>query len=364
MSDLFSESPSELPSYPVAERPSPPPSPWSPPSSPLAALGDAQIVALKVVGAVLLVVAVGVGLLLYDSHRGAADVAELRELAAGGGATARADTPASLWVNAEPIGATVLVDGDSVGTTPLWLESIAAGEHRVQILGPDGGQLDTTLSMASGAMVELDTQSLPNVAADVEAPAAGAVEIAEEPAAQTPPLTASARAATTGSLRVTSSPAGAVVLLDGRRMGTTPLELHGVQPGGRTVSVARGGYETTVQQIDVRPGVQFEAMVDLRPVQQAAAPPRPAAPPPEVPRPQVTGTGTVEILVRPWGRIAIDGETRQRESDTVYRTTLSAGPHQITVSHPQLGSDERAVTVQPGGVTRIEFDLTRGTDGN
>ena len=71
----------------------------------------------------------------------------------------------------------------------------------------------------------------------------------------------------------------------------------------------------------------------------------------------MTGTGTVEILVRPWGRISIDGTVRQRETDIVYRTTLSAGLHRIEVSHPQLGSDSRTVTVQPGGESRIEFDL-------
>ncbi len=352
----------------MAERPLPPPAPqpWAPPPSPLAALGDAQVLALKVVGAVLLVVVVSVGLLLYDSQRDAADIAELRRLAAGGGVAATPDdTPASLWVNAEPIGATVLVDGDSVGTTPLWLESVPAGAHRVQIIGPDGTRIDTTLTLAAGAMTELDPQARLEADADVEGPATEAVEFAEAPAAEPTPLPSATGGATMGSLRVTSAPDGAAVLLDGRRVGTTPVDLYDVRPGRRAVSVAHAGYETAVQQIDVRPGVQFEVVVDLRPVPQAPPPtPRRAEPRPEPPvRAPTAATGTVEILVRPWGRIVIDGETRQRESDTVYRTTLSVGTHRITVSHPQLGTDERTVTVQPGGVSRIEFDLTRGADG-
>ncbi len=355
MSDLH-PSPSDPRPPPVTRRP---PSPWSPPSSPLAALGDARVVALKVVGAVLLVVILGIGLLVYDSTREAAEVAELRELAAGGVAATPDDTPASLWVSAKPIGAVVLIDGDSVGTTPLWMESLAPGTYRVQVVGTAGSRLDTMLSVAAGAMAELDT----NLRTLIEEPEPDAVAIADPPVEETPSTEGMPQTATTGTLRVSSSPAGAVVRLDGRRVGTTPVSLSRVSPGRRSVSVARGGYETSVQQIDIRPGVQFETVVDLRPVPQAAPPPREATPRPEPRRSPVAATGTVEILVRPWGRIVIDGETRERESDTVYRTTLSAGTHQVAVSHPQLGSDERTITVQPGGVARIEFDLSRGVDG-
>lgn len=318
----------------------------------MASLSDVQIAALKVVGAILLVAAVGVGLLLYDGTREAAEVAELRELAAGGGRPAASARSASLWVNASPLGATVLVDGDSVGTIPLWLESLAAGEHRVEVVDRGVTVADTFLVVASGEMAELEF----GASAAREPAPTDAVEIAEPPAAAAPPA-----ADWEGHVRITSDPSNALVLLDGRRMGRTPLSLSGVRPGQRAFTVSKEGYEPTVHQIDVRPGVQFEASVDLRP--RAAAPPRLARTERPVPQPaapaEPPAPGTVEILVRPWGQIVIDGEVRQRESDVVYRTQLPAGSHQVRVSHPQLGTSERTVTVQPGGVSRIEFDLAR-----
>ena len=135
--------------------------------------------------------------------------------------------------------------------------------------------------------------------------------------------------------------------------------------------VRRDGYETRGQTVVIRPGGMFDASLDLRPV--AARPPvAEAAPPPvrapragRVPaaRPRTIGTGTVEILVRPWGRIEIDGVTHHEETDVVYRAELTAGDHRVVVSHPSLGSDERTVTVSPGSRTRIEFNLASGTGG-
>ena len=351
--------------------PPPPPPPGRPPYAQggSRSLSEAQVAALKLVLALAAVVAIGLWLLFQDGGEDA-DLAELRELAAGGGVTQADESglPASLWVDADPIGSTVYIDGDSAGTTPLWIESLAAGDHRVRVLRPDGTGIDTVLAVSPGQMAELDAEDRARPTDTAVAP----VDIAEaEPTPEPPAQTRSnPQQATTGEIRVLSSPTGAVVLVDGRRVGTTPVALSGLRPGSRTVTVARGGYETSVREIEVRPGVQYETVVDLRPVAPAPAPtprrvatPAPATPAPApTPAPQeapapVTGTGTVEILVRPWGRISIDGTVRQRETDIVYRTTLSAGLHRIEVSHPQLGSDSRTVTVQPGGESRIEFDL-------
>ena len=45
-----------------------------------------------------------------------------------------------------------------------------------------------------------------------------------------------------GSLKVTSEPRGATVSMDGKAVGTTPLELSSVIPGMKTLKVAKQGY--------------------------------------------------------------------------------------------------------------------------
>lgn len=331
-----------------------PPS-WAEPPPPV--FGDAQVVALKVVGGLLSVVALGIALFVIDWRREAAEAEELKTLAAsssasGGGAAA---VSPSLWVNAGPIGSTVLVDGDSVGTTPLWLSAVGLGPRVVQVIGPDGVVVDTTVSLEAGFMTEIDLTDRP--ASD--GPARGPVEVAaalpaapqpqppSAPAAPTPTV----RQIQTGTLRVTSSPAGATVVLDGRRIGTTPLAVSNLAVGRHTLHLSKGGFENVARNVDIRAGAEFEADLDLRPRAAAVSPPAAAVAP---------RAGTIEVLVRPWGTVYVDGEVRQRETDVVYRTQLPPGPHRIRATHPTLGAVEREIVVDPGSTARIEFDLEGG----
>ena len=51
--------------------------------------------------------------------------------AARGGVSARRSSPGGLTVDSRPEGASVFVDGKMVGTTPLAIDSVAAGEHAI-----------------------------------------------------------------------------------------------------------------------------------------------------------------------------------------------------------------------------------------
>lgn len=307
---------------------------------------------LKVVGAIVLVVGIGVALIVSDSRQEAAQSAELETLIAGGGAAdAESAASASLWINADPIGSTVLVDGDSVGVTPLWVESVAPGARWVQIRNRDGLLVDTTLMAEAGQMAELDlTGDIPAVE-----PVDGTVEVAQaedppsrpqRPAAEAPSPTV--RQIQAGDLRVTSSPSGATVVLDGREIGTTPLAVEGLAVGRHNLRLSKDGFAPASQRVTVRPSAQSEAAVELRPAEPVAPRPTPEA---------VPQVGTVEVLVRPWGTVFIDEQVHQRETDVVYRTQLPVGTHRIRVTHPTLGTAVRTIRVGAGSTARIEFDL-------
>ncbi len=295
----------------------------------------------------------------------------LAELDSGGGMAATA----SFWVDAQPLGAVVHIDGDSVGLAPAWVTGVAGGMRHVQVWAPDGSVVaDTMFWVEPGAVAELDVSPRPT-----SRPAGSPAS----PAAASP--SPQAAAPSTGSLRVTSSPSGATVAVGGRRVGETPISIRGVAPGRHDLRVTRAGYESVVRSVDIRAGGVFDTDIDLRRAEGVAeqarpqpAPPEPARPAraraesdlaapsrpaPDVAPPAVAETGEVEILVRPWGRIVIDGTVHQRESDVLYRTSLAPGVHRVVVSHPSLGTQERRVTVSPGESVRLEVDLTGG-DGS
>jgi len=67
--------------------------------------------------------------------------------------------------------------------------------------------------------------------------------------------------------------------------------------------------------------------------------------------------GRVSVNAAPWAQVSIDGNT---VGDTpLANLPLSAGEHQITFRHPQLGEQTQKVIVKAGALTRVSATLTR-----
>ena len=361
----------------------------------LTALGDPRGPLARMVGAGAAIVAVAVALLLYAAQGESTPAPEPAEPDAEATPVALGAETASLWVDAPSSGAAVYVDGVPVGIVPLWADSLAFGLRRIEVVTTDGRALvDTTVSVLAGDVIDLDlggdqrrrAEAFAAVTTTDRAEADRTTPVTPRPPAeeaQRAPQTAPARPAPRpapppreprparqerrppppGGLRVTSTPSGAGVRLDGQLVGETPLTLRDLRPGAYELVVGAVGYESAARQVQVRSERVAEAAVPLRRFETQVATrtdaPRARPDPPPAPRGTSSRTGTVEVLVRPWGRIVIDGTTHQRETDVVYRTVLSAGEHRVTASHPQLGSATRTVTVPADGVLRVEIDLAQ-----
>lgn len=61
----------------------------------------------------------------------------------------------SLWVDSEPVGADVYVDGESVGTTPILVPVIDFGNRRVSVRAAGFEPSDTVMLIDSDAPAEL-----------------------------------------------------------------------------------------------------------------------------------------------------------------------------------------------------------------
>jgi hypothetical protein len=150
--------------------------------------------------------------------------------------TAQAD--AGLLIHSTPVGATVTIDGVERGTTPVAVRGLALGTRRVDVSAPGhlGASRQVTL-----------TAERPSRTLDVEL-------VAETRAESRPTPASPARVATSGSLVVDSRPDGALVTIDGRPSGSTPLTLTGLAPGRRTVRIERPGYRAVTTTVDVKAG--------------------------------------------------------------------------------------------------------------
>ncbi len=116
-----------------------------------------------------------------------------------------------------PAGARVAIDGRDRGVTPLAVHDLSLGMHAVRVTR-DGytaeeRRIRITRSRPSTAMlITLDRTR------------------------------ATAAAGFTGGLSIDSRPNGAKVYIDGRLVGTTPLQSHAVSAGEHAIRLERDGY--------------------------------------------------------------------------------------------------------------------------
>jgi serine/threonine-protein kinase len=152
---------------------------------------------------------------------------------------APAPVTGSLLVRSTPSGALVFVDGREYGRTPITVGSLARGSHRVRVMRQgyvtDERQLTITAAQrAHSVTVRLS----PDRPAPVERAAPAAPR-------------AAASAARTGLLVVESRPSGAQVFVDGRLVGTTPMELPALAVGEHAIHLEREGYQRWASAVRV-----------------------------------------------------------------------------------------------------------------
>jgi TonB family protein len=178
---------------------------------------------------------------------------------------------ATLRIETTPPGATVWLDGLVVGRSPLELRNLRAGPRHLRILEDGYAPAEVGLELGEG------TTDLP-------------LRFAMSP--------------TAARLTVRSEPDGATVRVDGRTIGTTPLDQALLGPGRHEVRVERQGFRAQTRRIEAGAGQPLLVALRLEPLVE----PGPAEPAVK-PRPLVEGAlvamdGTVTPPNRIEGRPA------------------------------------------------------------
>ncbi|MDT8356983.1 MAG: PEGA domain-containing protein [Methanomicrobiaceae archaeon] len=140
----------------------------------------------------------------------------------------------SIEVTSSPAGASILLDGLETGEyTNSTLTDVPAGEHSVQVsLEGYAAVEDEWVTVSHGETVEVHFTLVP----------------------------------LTGSIEVTSDPAGGRVYLDGEDSGeVTPAMLTDVAVGSHLVEVRLAGYDTASSRVEVVEGVPAEVDIALSP---------------------------------------------------------------------------------------------------
>jgi serine/threonine-protein kinase len=153
-----------------------------------------------------------------------------------------------ITVRTTPAGARVTIDGKDVGKSPLTVPNLARGTHTVRVMRDGYTSVERRVVITPSQPTSTLTLNL----------ARGAAPSGAGPAA--PP---ESRPALTASLTIESRPSGATVVVDGKRVGTTPLALPGIAVGTHVVRMELSGYKPWSASVPVVAGEKNRVAASL-----------------------------------------------------------------------------------------------------
>ena len=219
-----------------------------------------------------------------------------------------------------PDSAAIFIDGQRVGSTPLIDYEIVAGTTAFRIEKPGYFVLDTLLILD----LDQDSTFTFSLLEDVE-------EVDDPPDEQEPEV---------GALTINSEPAGADVLLDGRNVGQTPLTVPDLETRAYGLVLRKQGFQDYSGSITVAPGNANQVTTTLEAV--VAAP--------------------VQVTVKPFGDIYIDGMLKAQGSAETYTEEITAGVYLVRARHPEFGTWDKQVMIDSSDPKDIVFDFNQTFD--
>lgn len=280
--------------------------------------------------------------------------------------------PGILTLSTNPVtGAEVLIDQQSVGVTPLTLDSVAPGLHDVAIRAPrylpfdteieiEGKRIEQSLDVQlergwgdfafvsdpAGADILVDDQVVASTPATIELMAgvhaialrkSGYKQWSSEVTARAgedQQLPAVALTVADGSASIRSTPAGANVRIGGVYRGQTPLDIVLAPGPAYELELTRAGFQRLTRQLNIVPENDLQLNLRLAPV-----------------------VGTITLMAEPAGAsLTIDGEP-QALGDGPLTLSLPAREHAITISLEGYATYEDVVTPQPGLAQQLRIRL-------
>jgi serine/threonine protein kinase len=308
------------------------------------------------------------------------------------------ETGSRLTISSTPISAWIILNGDSLGQTPLINHILAAGQYSLKISKDKYNSIDTTIFLTKNSdlamvftlpeienlpvLVQADQVPVPKqvttspvfaVLSIQSDPPGSEVWLNGEPRGKTPLYLTRISQGTylveirregyekytrdlqllagnnqsinarltplSGGLSVTKDPSEATVLLDGKKMDSqnlSVLNISNLPIGKHQVEIANPGYASFTKEIEIEQNEIYT--IDAKLVRQE---------------------GNLNIQVRPWGSIYINNQLQKSTADIKYTVRLPVGQYNVRVGHPTLGIWQKTVQVYGDKETNVIVNFTQ-----
>jgi formylglycine-generating enzyme required for sulfatase activity len=205
-----------------------------------------------------------------------------------------------ITISSIPDGATVWVDGKSIGTTPLNLD-VLAGDHELELKADRFKPWRTRLDVVANQPQVLDTVQL-------------------QPA--------------DGKLTVRTQPAGANVMLENTFAGQTPVELNLTADEPHSIHISKAGYGKVIREVKVGSSESKTITVPLKP-----------------------NLGVIYFAVEPPdAEIVVNGKSKGRVPREI---RLVAVEHQLEIRKQGYQSYRTRIIPRPGFPQEIKVALSK-----
>jgi len=143
---------------------------------------------------------------------------------------------------------------------------------------------------------------------------------------------------TTGILSVETEPEGAILFLNNKQIEnqTTPIQMNQIQVGKYQFRLHKHGFEEYTGSFEIKPNKSQNIKTKLK---------------------QLLGNLSIHAL--PWGSIYVDDQLQKASTDIKFEMTLTANKHKIKVVHPTLGFWEKIVDITANDINKIVVNFNR-----
>jgi PKD repeat protein len=220
----------------------------------------------------------------------------------------------TLTVSSSPSGAMVFIDNVPKGVTPVTLTDTAIGTHQLLLTKAGFDDYKRTVLIEPATPVTV-----------------GATLIKSLPESTLPP-------SASGSIAITSSPTGVMVVVDGIHRGTTPLILPEIPTGNHHVILSLKGYDDWNHTISVGSGQMTAINAELEASKEI--------------------TGSLAIITEPSGAdIYLDGNFKGVSPVTLQG--LSAGIHTILLTMQEYADNSTTISITAGQTQKYSAGLQK-----
>jgi len=140
-----------------------------------------------------------------------------------------------------------------------------------------------------------------------------------------------------GGLYIISEPVGAKIILDDTIKGITPFKRDNIDVGSHRIKLIKEGFADYSDEVNIKSNQISERFFILD-----------------------RSKGMLNILVKPFGSIYIDGKLHKKDWDRQYTTSIPTGDHTLTVVHKVLGNKwEKQIHISENDKKDISIDFNQ-----